>query len=137
MYSLTPLKIYVNEIIHEGIITHGIVVLKSTIYEDIDIIYKGKIKDFLISMIKNSKEAFYSFDRFCQYVIYLQFQPILGLSIKISDFKNDTDAALDEYMSLRIKDWLKKDTDIIMKIFQEIKNDKTNTARMVIKDTIA
>jgi predicted nucleotidyltransferase len=57
--------------------------------------------------------------------------------MKLSDFKDNTDAALEEYQLLRANAWEKKDTDRIMKIFQEIQHDKTNTARMVIKDPIS
>jgi len=41
MLSLTPLEVYVNHIVNEGIVIHGIAALDKTVNENIAIIYKG------------------------------------------------------------------------------------------------
>jgi hypothetical protein len=56
--------------------------------------------------------------------------------MKISDFHNDLDLALDEYLALSEKGWNKEDRDKIMKIFQEIKENNTEIAELVVKDPI-
>jgi hypothetical protein len=136
MLNLVPLEVFVNRIIKEGNAVHGYTVFDNTVFENLRIIYSGKLLEGITYLIKNSKDSFYTFDRFCQYIIYLQFQPALGLTLKFSDYKNDTDAALEEYKLLRDNNWRKEDTDKIMKIFQEILEDKNNTARLVIKKPI-
>ena len=54
--------------------------------------------------------------------------------MKISDFHNDVNIALDEYSSLKLIGWSKNDIDKIMQLFQEIEKDKDSTAELVVKD---
>jgi len=137
MATLSPLQIFINHIEKEGETIHGIAAWNKTVEENLNIIFRNdKALDGIRYLIKTSKDPFYTFARFCQFVVYIQYQPFLGLSMKLTDFKNDTDAALEYYKDLRDKNWNKSDTDKIMEIFEDIKNDKKNIARLVIKDQI-
>lgn len=137
MASLLPLEIFINHIEKEGETIHGIAAWNKTVEENLNIIFRGdKALHDLKFLIKNLKEPFYTFARFCQFVVYIQYQPVLGLTMVLTDFKNDTDAALDYYKQLREKDWNKADVDKILSIFQEIQNDKTNIAKLVMKEPI-
>jgi hypothetical protein len=129
--------IYVNHIIEQNGITHGIAALDKTVLEDIDLIYTGKMLQVVKQLISTvTAEPFYFFDRFCQFVIYLQYQPVLGLSLKVSDYHNDVNAALDEYNILSANQWQKKDRDKILQLFQEIQKSN-EVAEMIIKDPVS
>ena len=137
MNSLTPLEIFINHTEIDGETIHGIAAWDKTVEENLNIILRNdKALEGIKHLIKNSKDPFYTFTRFCQFVVYIQYQPILGLSMVLTDFKNNTDAALEHYQELRDKDWNKSDVDKILSIFQDIQNDKTNIAKLVTKDPI-
>ena len=130
-------KIFINSIVEQNGVTHGMAVVDKTIKENFQIVYtEGQIRGLAGYMQQNNGTVpFYSFDRFCQYIIYLQFQPFgVGFSMKITDFKNDIDLALGEYSELKEKGWLQSDRDKIMQIFQEIQKDPESVAEMVLKD---
>ena len=130
-------KVFVNQIMEENGILHGIAALDKTIKEDLPIIYPSKKLQILEKLqATHHPNSVYSFDRYCQFVVYLQYQPILGFSIKLSDYKNNIDAALDEYSILRGKGWLKEDIDKIMTIFQDIKDNPADLAEMITKDPV-
>ncbi len=137
MASLSPLEIFINHIEKEGETIHGIAAWDKTVEQNLNIIFRNdKALDGIRYLIKTSKDPFYTFTRFCQFVVYIQYQPILGLLMKLSDFKNDTDAALEYYKDLRENEWNKADVDKILSIFQDIQNDRTNIAKLVTKDPI-
>lgn len=137
MGNLSPLEIYINHIEKEGETIHGIAAWDKTVEENLSIIFRNdKVLEGIRYLIKNSAQPFYTFTRFCQFIIYIQFQPTLGLSMKLTDFNNNIDSALEYYSDLKNKEWKKEDIDKILTIFQDIQNDRKNIAKMVIKDAI-
>ena len=137
MSKLTPLEIFINHLENEGVIQHGIAALDKTVEENLNIIFNNnQTLSGIKQLIKTSNLPFYTFTRFCQFVVYIQFEPVLGLSMKLTDFKNNTDAALEYYNDLMDNNWNKSDRDKILKIFSDIKKDKENTAKLVIKDPV-
>lgn len=131
------IKVYVNRIIEENGVTHGIIGLDKTVFENLRIIYSPSKREIINTLLTFHKEKdFYLLDRFCQFICYTQHQSFAGLSMKISDYHNDLDSALKEYSILREKDWRKEDTDKIMVLFQEIEKDNKELAEMIIKDPV-
>ena len=128
-------EIFVNNIQEINGVKHGYAVIDETIYEDLNIILSSAGFQALNSVAYISPEGLHFFERFCQFIIYGNFEPNVGWSLQISDYHKDLDIALDEYLELTGKGWNEKDRNKIMKLFQEIQDDKEeeNIARMVIK----
>jgi hypothetical protein len=126
-------QIFVNQIYEDKGITHGIVGSNKTTLENIKIIFTGeKFKIISQLLSRPPLEGFHTVDRFCQYIVLTQLHPQQGLSMKISDFHNDLDSALDEYNELIEKDWEKKTRDKIMRLFQDIKSNPKELAEMIV-----
>jgi hypothetical protein len=127
-------SIYVNKIIENNGITHGIAVSDRTVTKTIDNIFTDNVLAYFRHLLTNPPlQPFYTFDNFCQFVVYLQYYPTLGWTIKFSNFNNNIDLAFEEYVELRNKGWTQSDRDKIMEMFNEIK-DNTETAYFVIDD---
>ena len=126
-------NIYANEIIEQNNITVGIAVLNETVFENLNTIFAPQKLAAILTQVKQHPEGAYFFTRFCQYIVFVQVNN-LGWSMKISDFHNDVNIALDEYSSLKLIGWSKNDIDKIMQLFQEIEKDKDSTAELVVKD---
>jgi hypothetical protein len=125
-------KLFVNEVVKENGVTHGIVGSGKTTLDNIKIIFKGNRFDAISTLIENPPaEGFNSFDRFCQFIVLTQFHPTFGLSMKISDFHNDMDAALDEYNVLKGKELEKETRDKLMRLFLEIKDHPKERAELI------
>ena len=129
-------QIPVNEIIEQEGVIHGLVVLDKTAKEVLPIIFTKNQLLGMVGKMQTKNEPFYTFSRYCQYVVYTQFDPVLAFTIKISDYSNNLDIALDEYSVLKNKGWLQSDRDNIMKVFQNIKDNPNEKAEMVISDPV-
>jgi hypothetical protein len=130
-------QIYANTIVEQDGVTHGIAGLDKTIVENLGIMYKSGMAQAIIQQFAKAPDAAYFFDQFCQFVVYVQFQRGIGLSMKISDFHGNTDLALDEYKKLQSKGWRKEDTDKIMKLCLAIESYTGEKAEIVIKDLVS
>jgi hypothetical protein len=128
--------LFVTEIVEQNGVSHGIVGQDSLVKKNMYLIYPKSMVDRLMAIFSHQTEASYFFDRFCQYVIYIQYQPGIGLSMKISDYKGNADLALDEYRILQEKGWNQADIEKIMKIFQEIGKNKKDWARIIVQSFI-
>jgi hypothetical protein len=127
--------IYVNEILIEHNINSGLVVSNKTAMKNIDIIFEGNKRTELKTLIKSKPaDPFYLFARHSQYVIYLQYERFLGLSMRVYDFNSDIDSALDEYLAIKEKEWKEEDRATIIRLFQETQADKSKLAKMVVED---
>jgi hypothetical protein len=84
-----------------------------------------------IEFLMSRNDSFYIIDKYCQYVIYLQYQKELGGAyMNIIDFKNGTDSMLDYYLFLKEKKWEKKDREKVAKLYKEIIANNKTTAKM-------
>ena len=54
----------------------------------------------------------------------------------LSDFRNNTELAVAYYMVLTDKCWKEKDSRKILRIFNDIDNNKRDVAEMIIKDPV-
>lgn len=126
--------IFVNEIIKDNGVTYGIAVWDKTVLKNINIIYSGAMLTNILSLLNNPpSEGLYFFDRFCQYVVFVQQEPYYGLTMKFTDYQNNDNLALDEYLKLKQKDWLQRDREKIMELYHEIKTQKHDTAQFVVE----
>lgn len=126
-------ELFVNEIIEQIGVTHGIVGEDRLVKKNLYAIYPKDKVEKIMTIFSHPTDASYFFDGFCQYVIYVQYQPGIGLSMKISDYKGDIDLALDEYRKLQEKGWNQADIDKIMKIFQQISKNKKDWAKLTVQ----
>ena len=129
--------IFVNDIVEDNGIIHGLAVLNNTVLKNINLIYSSNKLTDILALIKNPpKEGFYFFDKFCQYVVFVQQQPVLGLSMKFTDFQNNDDLALDEYLVLKEKQWQQQDREKIMQLFHDIKTKSNETGNLIIENQV-
>jgi hypothetical protein len=113
-------------------VLHHIVVDDREVIKNLAVIYPGEKGEAIRRLIKNSpKEGFHFIDRFHQFVILFMFDPQVGLSMKISDFKGNVDLGLDEYRILMDNDWDQEDINKIMQIIVEI-NEKPSPDAVLI-----
>lgn len=128
-------ELYVNAIHEENGITHGLVGFTNDVKKNLRTIYGNK-KFEAMEKAFFSKGAAYFFDRFCQYIVFVQYDPNQGYSMKISDFHKNVDSALDEYRDLQKSQWNQKDIDKIMKLFNEIERmtNRSELATMVLRN---
>lgn len=128
--------IYVNNTYTQDNLFNGVAVLDKTVWKNLKNIYPDHIYQALKQKVNSGKEPFYSYDKYCQFVIYLQYQPVLGLSLKFIDFYNNTDYALDEYNLLKEIGWTAPEIEKIMKLFTEIKENNPEKGEFIIEDQV-
>lgn len=129
-------EVYVNKIYIQNGVTNGIIVLDKTIAKSIPLIYPEKTQKIFFHYI-SQKQDFHSIDRFAQFVALFQFSNKTGISIKLSDYHNDIDVAIDEYAFLQGKEWETEDRDKIMRIVLEIKEDQTfQRVKLIVQDAV-
>ncbi len=127
-------ELFVNYISNDTGSSFGICTSEKCLSKNMNIIFDEQGRQDLENGIKNnSKDGFHSFGSFCQFVIYLNYVPFLGITLKFIDFKYDNDIALDEYLSLKEHGWAKSDRDKIMQEFFKIKNTKHDLAKLVFE----
>ena len=131
------IQIFVNEIIEKanGGRT-GLVVSNDTIAEDMPILYDEKVQQGIKHFIQNppNPEGFHMFSKFCQLIVLFKWDTKIGASITLTDYDNNVDNALDEYLKLAQKEWAIEDRNTIMEIFEEVRNDKSGErAEMIIR----
>ena len=129
-------EIFVNTIYEQDNIVYGVAVHDHTVWKNLETIYSEIVFKVLETKIKFQPEPFYSFDKYCQFVTYINFVPDLGLSMKFIDFENDTDKALEEYTILKTKSWTKEQIQKIMKLHIEIKETNSEIAILIIEDEV-
>ena len=121
----------VNEIITNNNVLHGIVVDQKLVFKNFETMSGKKMAEVIFLEIKQNKN-FYFIERFCQYVVYVQFRVGLGISMKFSDFGDNIDNVLDQYLKLEAKNWDRKDTLKYVETVQQIIDNKNEIAEMVV-----
>lgn len=128
------IEIFVNTILERNGVINGISVLEQTTLDNLIQVHgERKLYAWLQEINKRPGEDSYSFDRYCQYVVYSQFRWELRWTIKFMDFGN-MDIALDEYISLTEKGWEQKDKDKIMILYQQIQETPQDVGELIVKD---
>ena len=119
----TYMELKVNKIIEEENVIHGIAVYDDIVLDNFEKVYGKEKANKIKYLADQNSQDFYLIERFFQYVGFLQFQVGIGLSLKLSDFKNNMDNVLDEYLKLESKDWNAAEREKYAKIYHEIFSD--------------
>ena len=115
-------------------ITHGFAAIDETLSENIAVLYpreSGSVADTLIN--KQYKEI-HLFERYCQYIICIQYSNTLGVSMQVSDFHNDTESAFNYYLNKFDVDFMEQDRKKIATIINDINHNTNEEAEMSIKE---
>jgi hypothetical protein len=129
-------KVYFDEIIKQDGITHGLVVFHKTVVDNLKIIFGEELAIKVLDALTIPPDGGHFIERFCQFIILVNYSPTIGFSMKISDYKGNLDVALDEYSELQKNNWDQADIDKIMLLFQEIENKPTELAEMVLQGQV-
>ena len=117
------LEFLVNRIIETDNVTHGAVMENELVIHNFSLVYgSSKTSDLLLSLQKRNENC-YLISRFGNYVGFLRYQTDLGFSLKLTDFSNNFDSALDEYLELQKKEWKNEDIIKYLQIATEIQNE--------------
>lgn len=126
-------EIYANEIYDDKGITVGIAVRENDVINNLIIIYGEEGFDELAVYFQN--ESSYLIDRYCQLIFVMEYDPQDGYTMRISDFKNNTDFLARELEVMREKNWKKSDMDRMLDLFFEIKNETNiEPAEIILKN---
>lgn len=130
-------SLFVNQIVDDGRYRIGIAALDKTVIENIRLMYGETVGKKMLHLLTTSDpQGAYLLDRFCQLVVFIQYQPALGFTMKMSDFGGNIDFALDEYIELRENEWSSEDRSKIISLFQNIEANPGGLADMVVVDPI-
>ncbi len=129
------IEFLVNRIVEIDNITHGVVMENELVIHNFSLVYGlGKANGLLLS-IQQKNENQYLISRFGDYIGYLRYQVDLGFSLKLTDFENNFDTALDEYLSLQKKEWKNEDIIKYLKIAKEIEKER-QPSKMTISNPL-
>ncbi len=129
------IEFLVNRIIEIDNVTHGMVMENELVIHNFGLVYGlGKANGLLLS-IQQKNENQYLISRFGDYIGYLRYQVDLGFSLKLTDFENNFDTALDEYLSLQKKEWKNEDIIKYLKIAKEIEKER-QPSKMTISNPL-
>lgn len=146
--------VYVNEIwTADKEVVRGFIVLEKTIIENLKILFSERVQNnikHLIATEPTKSDGFHFFSRFCQFVIYFQYDTkqvligntltMMGIAIEVmyfgtSDNVNDT---FDYMLKLRRSGWGEESRRDILDIAYKIKKDMYEShfeiAELKIKD---
>ena len=123
----TTHDIFVNKVMEENGITKGYAVHEDTIEKDLKILFTNIERATFVILAKSYENGFYTFDRFCQFFVYYQYNN-LGWTIIFIDYNNNINAAIKEFEGF-------KEEDKIKEIFNQIeKYHYLEPARMIIEE---
>ena len=129
------IEFLVNRIIEVDNITHGVVLENELVVYNFNMVY-GKNKTIsLLTEIEKQNQNCYVISRFEDYIGFLNYQIGLGFSLKLTDFENNFDTALDEYLSLQKKEWKNEDIMKYLKLAKEIENE-SQPSKMTISNPL-
>lgn len=122
--------IIVNTITQDKNAVHGLVIEHNLVMDNLRIIF-GDDKAFkLVTHFDNQPDGAHSIFRHNQFAVYLETRPNVGYSMKFSDFKGNIDNALDEYLDLESKGWIKEDRLSYIEIVNDIISLPKETSKM-------
>lgn len=132
-------EIIVDAIFEEDGIRYGTVSTAALVFGILEeIIGLNKMYQMVLKIKENPNEPFHFFKSFHQYVVLVMYDPskmdnILGdtrLSMKLSDYGNSTDNALDDYLKNTEIGWTTEQKATVMKLFAEIQSSNANRIPM-------
>ena len=129
------LEFLVNRIVEIDKITHGVVMENELVIHNFSLVYCLKKTNGLLFKKKKKNENCYLISRFGDYIGFLRYQVDLGFSLKLTDFENNFDSALDEYLELQRKDWKNEDIIKYLQIAKEIEKE-SKPSKMTISNPL-
>lgn len=147
-------KVYVNEIwTGDKEVIRGFIVVKKTIDEGLKTLFSERVQNNIQHLINNDptkKDGFHFFTKFCQFVVYFQYDTKevvirnktmkIGISIELMHFgtSGNVNDAFDYALKLRKSGWGDESRDKILELANQIKNDMKNPdfelAELEVKD---
>lgn len=129
------IEFLVNRIVDLDNVKHGIVMENDLVVHNFQLVYGTEITQKLLIYLERENKNQYLIKRFGDYVGFLNYKVDLGFSLKLTDFENNFDKALDEYLELQKKSW--KDEDVIkyLKIAKEIEKE-SQPSKMTISNPL-
>ena len=91
-------EIYINSTEEINGVLNGLAVLDTTVQRNLLVLFTPGKAAAILKQLMEAGEGYFIV-RFCQYVVYTQLNN-LGLAMRIIDYSNDLDSALDEYNEL-------------------------------------
>lgn len=125
----------VNRIVEIDNITHGVIVENELVIHNFSLVYGLKKANGLLFSIQQKNENCYLISRFGDYIGFLRYQVGLGFSLKLTDFENNFDSALDEYLELQRKEWKNEDIIKYLQIAKEIETE-SQPSKMTITNPL-
>lgn len=129
------LEFLVNRIEKIDNIIHGIVLEDKLVIHNFGLVFGLKKTNGLLIEISQKNENCYLISRFGDYVGFLNYKVNLGFSLTLTDFENNFNNALDEYLLLQKKEWKKDDIIKYLQIAKEIET-KSQPSIMTISNAI-
>ena len=129
------IEFLVNRIVKIDNITHGIVIENDLVIQDFSLANSVKKTNGLLFSIQQKNENGYLISRFGDYIGFLRYQVGLGFSLKLTDFENNFNSALDEYLELQRKEWKNEDIIKYLQIAKEIESE-SKPSKMTISNPL-
>jgi len=114
------IEFLVNRIVDIDNVKHGIAMENELVIHNFNLVYGSEMTQKLLVYLERENKNQYLINRFGDYVGFLNYQVDLGFSLKLTDFENNFDKALDEYLELQKKSWKEEDIIKYLKIAKEI-----------------
>ncbi len=130
------LEFFVNKIEEENNVTHGDVAENSLVLENFATIYGIGKANGLMALAEKNKANFYLIERFGNYVGFIQYKTELGFLMRLSDFGDNIDNVLDEYLELEAKNWKIEERVKYVRIAKEIMDNKPEVSKLTIVNPI-
>lgn len=129
------IEFLVNRIVNSDGVNHGLVLENELVIHNFNIVYGVNKTVSLLTEIQKQKKNCYLITRFGDYIGFLNYQVDLGFSLKLTNFENNFDNALDEYLELQRKNWKEEDILKYLKIAKEIENE-SKPSKMTISNPL-
>jgi hypothetical protein len=113
-------EIKVNQIDIDRGVTHGIIVTPDLIAKALKLIFGEEKMTNILILPRVMPDGFHLIEKFHQYVVYVEYRPPIGFSIKVSDFGNNINNVLDEFLELEAKNWESEDITKYVRLVDEI-----------------
>ena len=129
------IEFLVNRIVDIDNVKHGIAMENELVIHNFNLVYGSEMTQKLLMFLERENKNQYLINRFGDYVGFLNYQVGLGFSLKLTDFENNFDKALDEYLELQKKSWKEEDIIKYLKITKEIENE-SQPSKMTISNPL-
>jgi len=122
---------YANQQNDSNGVTHYIITDNNTAVLNF-LVNLGDQATYQILLAASKGDEFHHIGRYNQFVGYLRCDKGMGISMMLSDYKNNIDLGLDEYTTKMQNGWEKQDRDAYINIIKEIKDSPMENALITV-----